>query len=277
MPCSPDMTGAASDAHAEPPDAAAWLRLPPGQRNWALFLDVDGTLVGPSEPPEAARIAPQLHPVFRTLMAATDGAVALVSGRAISSLDQVFAPFVLPAAGQHGMERRTSRGELIQEPVDRTILDALIAHLTRYVATRPGLEIDIKNISVGLDYRLAPAYAAEAADFFQDLIDREAPGFHVQRGKTISEARLLSATKGRAIEAFMAESPFCNRVPVFLGDDLPDEDGFVTTNRLGGVSVRVGADPVTTAAQWRIDSIAEVHDWLKNLAATIGDKAQPAP
>lgn len=266
----------ASSPTAGAPAAAPSDFGPPHQkRPWALFFDVDGTLVEQTEPPEAAAVSPRLRPILHDLIDATGGAVALVSGRAISSLDRLFAPLVLPAAGQHGMERRTGRGDVIQPPVDRTVLAHLIAAVRDFAATRPGLRVEVKTLSVGLDYRAAPAQAEAAEHFFQNLVDRDGPGFRVQRGRRICEVRSVQASKGVAVEAFMTEPPFAGRVPVYLGDDLPDEDAFVATNRLGGMSIRVGGGDVATAARWRIGHVAQVHRWLADLAVTMRADAAP--
>ena len=69
--------------------------------------------------------------------------------------------------------------------------------------------------------------------------------------------------KDGAIAAFMAEPPFRGRVPVFVGDDTTDEDGFGEVNRRGGLSIRVGPADAATAAVYALPSVAAVLDWLR--------------
>jgi trehalose 6-phosphate phosphatase len=66
--------------------------------------------------------------------------------------------------------------------------------------------------------------------------------------------------KGGAIDAFMRELPFRDRVPVFVGDDRGDEEGFAAVDRRGGVSVRVGSG--ATVAHHRLARVADVLNWL---------------
>jgi trehalose 6-phosphate phosphatase len=82
----------------------------------------------------------------------------------------------------------------------------------------------------------------------------------VQSGKMVAEIKPSGRDKGMAIEEFMGEAPFKGRLPVFLGDDLTDEQGFQVVNRLGGHSVKIGSGP--SAARWRLQDAAAVRRWL---------------
>ena len=77
----------------------------------------------------------------------------------------------------------------------------------------------------------------------------------------VLEIKARAASKGRAIEEFMAEDPFRGRRPVFIGDDLTDEAGFEVVNRLGGHSIAVGVAR-ETRAQWHLRDASHVLRWL---------------
>jgi trehalose 6-phosphate phosphatase len=63
----------------------------------------------------------------------------------------------------------------------------------------------------------------------------------------------------------MKEPPFSGRTPVFVGDDVTDEDGFRVVNELGGVSVKVDAGP--SCASFRLPDTKAVLDWIDQLLA----------
>ena len=79
-------------------------------------------------------------------------------------------------------------------------------------------------------------------------------------GKMVIELVPRSAGKGRAITDFLADAPFRGRLPVFIGDDTTDEDGFAVVNRLGGISVHVGGG--ATTAHYNLAAVPDVLTWL---------------
>ena len=145
-------------------------------------------------------------------------------------------------------------------------LAPLRAPLEAFVARHDGLLLEDKGQSLALHFRNAPACAARAEDLLRRLIADAGPALELKPGKMVLEVTPGHADKGTAIAAFMQEPPFAGRRPVFLGDDVTDEDGFAVVNRLGGVSVRVGAPDRPTAARHRLTDEAAVLGCLQRWA-----------
>ena len=80
--------------------------LNPDLRKSAFLLDVDGTIIDIAASPDAVRVPASLREALARLITATDGAVALVSGRMVANLDHLFTPLRLAAIGGHGAELR---------------------------------------------------------------------------------------------------------------------------------------------------------------------------
>jgi trehalose 6-phosphate phosphatase len=236
--------------------------MPPFARNWAFFLDLDGTLIDIAATPEAVDPGPEQISLLRGLREATQGAVALISGRSLARIDQLFAPLVLAAAGQHGAERRDARGVRHRHRFPAERLRPVAGGIRSFAARHRGLVFEDKGASVALHYRLAPQLAAVAHEAVREAAEPLGDAVEVQDGKMVVELKPAGCDKGRAIGEFMEEAPFAGRVPVFLGDDVTDEYGFRMINRLGGHSIKVGAGP--TAARWRIESPAAARDWLRS-------------
>lgn len=234
--------------------------LPPVQRNWAFFLDFDGTLIDIAATPEAVDATPAEIALLAGLMQATQGAVALISGRSIARMDELFKPLVLPAAGQHGAERRDAQGRRHRYRFPVNALRPVAGGIRSFAARHRGLVFEDKGASVALHYRLAPELASAVYEAMREAAEPLGDAVEVQGGKMVVELKPAGCDKGRAIEAFMQEPPFAGRVPVFLGDDVTDEYGFRVVNRLGGHSVKVGEGE--SAARWRLENPAATRKWL---------------
>jgi trehalose 6-phosphate phosphatase len=203
----------------------------------ALFLDFDGTMVDIAPQPHAVHVPEPLITAVRKIGEYLGGAVAVISGRPIEQIDDFLSPLTLAVAGVHGAERRGANGEV-------TLLDThpldLVEQAARSLAARhPGLLVENKRGSLALHYRLAPELEDECIAAMQAAVEAS-PGITLLRGKMVVEAKPGGASKGRAIEDFLREPPFAGRTPVFIGDDVTDEVGFSTVQRLGGLGIKVG-------------------------------------
>jgi trehalose 6-phosphate phosphatase len=232
--------------------------MPPFEPNWAFFLDVDGTLVDIAETPEAVDPGPQEIGLLKRL--AAQAPIALISGRSLARIDELFAPLVLPAAGQHGVERRGADGKRHRHRFPVASLKPVAGGIRSFAERHQGLVFEDKGASVALHYRKAPQLAAVAQAAVREAAAPLGEAVEVQHGKMVVELKPAGCDKGKAIEEFMREAPFSGRTPVFIGDDATDEYGFRTVNRLGGHSVKVGEGP--SAARWRLADPAAARAWL---------------
>jgi len=232
--------------------------LPCFDPSWALFLDVDGTLIEFARRPDEIEPRPELIETLGMLQRTFP--LALISGRRISDLDRLFAPLRLPAAGQHGAERRSADGQINLAPVPQDVLIPARTTLGDWMRGRPGVVLEDKGLSMAVHYRGAPEREREASEVLEKAARPLGGMYEVRSGKMVAELRPSGYDKGRAIEAFMGEVPFMERVPVFVGDDATDEEGFKVVNRMGGLSIKVGEEP--TVACWRLASVSEVLEWL---------------
>jgi trehalose 6-phosphate phosphatase len=227
---------------------------------WAFFLDVDGTLVEYADRPGSVQVSRALPETLARLVRASDGAVALVSGRALSDVDRLFAPLILPAAGQHGAERRRADGSYHRYAVRPDALPHVVAELAGFTARHPGILLEDKGLSVALHFRLRPELRETVEREMSRVAGTLGTAWSLQPGRLVYEILPGGRDKGMAIDDFMGEPPFEGRVAVFVGDDLTDERGFTVVNHHGGLSVKVGTGE--TAAGWRLPDTVAVCRWL---------------
>jgi trehalose 6-phosphate phosphatase len=234
-------------------------RPPAPADDWALFLDVDGCLLDFADAPDAVTVPASLHATLQRLSQRMQGALALVSGRSLLRIDELFAPMRLPAAGLHGLERRSTVAQLASPPVPPA-LATIHDEARRVAAAWPGTLVEDKGPALGLHWRAEPRAATALRTFAEAVLPR-LPGYRLQHGDHVVELRPSAGDKGAAILALLEEAPFRGRVPVFVGDDLTDESGFAVVNAHGGLSVLVGhREP--SAAHYALRDPAAVRAWL---------------
>ena len=232
----------------------------------AFFLDLDGTLLKFAPRPDAVSADAGLRALLENLQRRSGGALALVSGRSIATLDSLLAPLRLPAAGLHGHERRNAAGVLSQRPQpDRRVLDDARRQMEQWVRTHPRLTLEDKGAALALHFRRVPQLESAVVEAVIAIGERvRGGGLQVQRGHMVVELTPTGVSKASAVAAFMTEAPFAGRLPLYAGDDLTDESAFEWVNAAGGVSVAVNcARP--TAARTHLDSVDAVRAWLRAL------------
>jgi trehalose 6-phosphate phosphatase len=225
----------------------------------SLFLDLDGTLAPFTDLPE--EVGPDIgrNALIRNLALRLNGRLAVVSGRPISDIDRILEGVVPAVAGSHGLQRRDARLDMIVAPIHSGVAQAK-QEITAFVRRYPELHVEEKPLSVALHYRLEPTLEPVVEVFAEDLARRT--GLKLQRGLMVVEFLTPGMDKGRAVRAFMVEPPFAGTIPVFVGDDLTDEDGFRIVRSLGGTGVLVGGLRETWA-DYRLGNVDAVHHWLE--------------
>ncbi len=234
-------------------------------RLYGFFFDFDGTLTELAETPEAVIVEDRAKLALKMLQGAASGAVAIVTGREIDSIDAFLHPLRLPVAGVHGFERRNGGSMISAKALEESATRSVEKVLNAFVSHNPGLLLERKRGALALHYRLRPELETLCTSLVEDVANRLQQAV-LTRGKMVIEMRLHTATKGTAINDFLAEPPFRGRVPFFAGDDVTDEDAFKTVNALGGITVKVG--PGDTIARLRVDTVGEFLDWLLRTAET---------
>jgi trehalose 6-phosphate phosphatase len=238
----------------------------PGESDgYALFLDFDGTLVDIVERPDAVTVDPALPEVLTRLQQKLGGALAVISGRPIEFLDGRFRPHQFDMAGLHGLEHRIGGRLSLCDPDEHPQLRDMAARLEAIVAPKAGVLIEDKGCSVAIHWRLAPQEKDFALATAHAAIEALGSGYRVQHGKAVAEILPAAAGKGKVIERFLGLAPYRGRRPIFVGDDLTDENGFRTVNAHGGLSVRIGAGE--TIARERLGTPSDLRHCLSVWAA----------
>jgi len=248
-----------------------------GPETFALFLDFDGTLVEIAPRPDAVRVDPALVPTLERLRDRLGGALAIVTGRPVSVIDDFLAPARFDAAGLHGVEARVSGTLSGGRAEDHPDLRAGVDRLKAGTAALDAVLIEDKGASVAVHWRLAaPEEAGRAEALVKAVASELGAAYRLQLGKAVGEIVPAAATKGHAIRAFLAAPPYAGRRAIFLGDDRTDEIAFASVNEDGGISVRVG-EGETVAARRLADPHA-VRAWLAAWAqsGTLDPDALPA-
>jgi len=242
-------------------DVASTLPVP--RHDWALFLDLDGTLIDIAPTPDSVVVEPGVVASLIAARSALSGALAIVSGREVAVIDALLAPARLPAAGCHGAEFRADPA-LPAMPLGPSPPAHVVAR-AQYEADATGLLLERKPTSMVLHFRQAPEREAQALRIARGLAAELGPGFELLPSHMAFELRPAGIDKGQAVTRLMRSPPFRGRIPFFLGDDVTDEAGIAAARSLGGDGVRLGSQVDATPS--------DVRAWLARLPAAVSGYA----
>ncbi|MGE4302531.1 MAG: trehalose-phosphatase [Novosphingobium sp.] len=225
----------------------------------SLFLDFDGTLVDIADRPDAVVVDQALNGLLADLVRRHGNRIALISGRSIAQLDALIGPIArnIALSGSHGSEYRWNG--TLAHPVRPASLELIEREMRDAAAGNAGLLVEAKSFGVALHYRLAPDFEPEALALADRLANQS--GLTLQHGKMMVELRVPGSDKGVAVTTMMRRREMAGTRPIFIGDDVTDEDGFEAARTFGGAGILVGP-PRETAAAYRLPDPAAVRHWL---------------
>jgi len=239
-------------------------QVPVNFAEWALFADIDGTLLDMAPTPDAAVVPPGLVQTLTRLTMNFGGAFALITGRRVCDVDRFFAPLRLAVSGVHGTEVRTHPGgktQMLAVPVPPILLQAVhsIARLS------PGILVEEKGAGVAVHYRKAPRMRSTIELELEHIV-RRWEDFALRSGRMVLDLVPKSHSKGTGLRSLMQLPVFTARRPIMIGDDHADEPAMREAQRLGGVGLKVAGEHFSRASA-DFDSAASVRSWLADLAS----------
>jgi trehalose 6-phosphate phosphatase len=232
------------------------MNLPPF-RDTALLLDLDGTLLDIAPTPDAVIVPDGLRDTLLTLKRHLAGALAVITGRAIAEIDRLLEGVPHAVGGEHGGAVRIGPGEAEERPELKAPPQTWLEHAARLEAAHPGVMLERKPRGFGLHYRLVPEAGPAIHAALSGLV-AGSEDFLLMQGQMLWEVLPRGVDKGTAVTRLMRDPPFLGRIPLFIGDDVTDEDGMRVARAMGGAGLQV--------REWFGDA-AGVRAWLSETAA----------
>jgi trehalose 6-phosphate phosphatase len=256
------------DVNARISERATAVLADPDKR--ALFLDIDGTLLGVAPTPDAVTVPGGLVDLLEGLMRGLDGAAAILTGRRVADADRLFAPLRMVASGVHGTELRIEPGgptDTLAGPIPPELVQAI----NDVSSLHPGILVEQKGAGVAVHYRKAPEIRDVLEAELTAVISVSSYHLALRKGRKVLEAVPSGYSKGTAMRQLLARAPFKGRLPVMIGDDVGDESAFLVAEQLGGLGLRVAGEHYNPADA-DFDGVASVRAWLKTLNGRLAQR-----
>ena len=246
-----------------------------GRPDLQLFLDYDGTLSEIVPDPSRAFLSPEMRAILGKV--ASICPVAIVTGRKEATIRDFLAPLDerVILATSHGLEIFFPGESDFR--VGQEFLAPLQAVKSRVQSALPdlpqGVRVEDNALSVSVHYRQVEGgeggVEVGVIEQFVDNLSSEFPTLRKTIGKCVFEFRpRLDWDKGKAVQYILDRKFIEKKFPIYLGDDVTDEDAFLVVNQLGGISVQIGNHKPHTHAKVVLPSVDHVQLFLHKLAET---------
>jgi trehalose 6-phosphate phosphatase len=235
----------------------------PDVGDWAILLDVDGTILDLAPTPRDIRVPTSLRDTLERIKLKTSNATALVSGRTLDDLDGIFAPLKLAAIGGHGAEIRPWPDAAPRRAHVQPLDPALRLQLAALAAVGSGILFEDKGYSLALHYRLAPEQGPFVRETVAAICGRASEHLELLEGTNVIEVKHLGFSKGTAVRELMSQPPFAGRRPVFIGDDTTDQSAFAVMPQFRGIAISVRRR--VAGVDFHFETPSEVRAWLDRI------------
>lgn len=233
---------------------------------WALFLDIDGTLIDVAPSPEEVSVPRELPDLLYELQTALGGALALVTGRQVSAADRLMAPQSFIVSGVHGTQLRGAPAAEALGLAPR-VPDELVRVVRGVAGGSDAIVVEHKRSGLAVHFRKAPAAGVALNVELTRLLERW-PQYELRGGRMVLEIVPRGYSKATAVNALMQNPPFRGRVPVAIGDDHGDDPALVLARKMGGLGLTVGGEHFDVTRADFANATA-VRAWLRELLAVL--------
>lgn len=238
----------------------------------AVFLDYDGCLSPIVKDPDKAVMTEEMRDTLKRL--ANVCSVAVVSGRDRANVEKLVQLDNLYFAGSHGFDI-SGPDNMHTEPGGASeavpALDKAQKTLDEKLQGIEGVLVERKRYAIAVHYRNVPDDQVDKVLQVTEEVIRQHPELKKGPGKKIMELKPnLDWHKGKAVRWLMDKLDLNKPdiIPLYIGDDITDEDAFATLQG-EGIGVMVGEHDDKTAAEYRLEDVEEVQAFLETLTQTI--------
>jgi alpha,alpha-trehalase len=237
-------------------------------RKIALFLDYDGTLTPIVNDPDKAFLDENTRQILEKV--AGKWVVAVISGRDLQTIRNFVQLDNLYYAGSHGFDISGPANLTLEMQKGKAflpVLDKAQEHLEEKLAGIPGAAIERKQFSIAIHYRNVKQAATQSVKLAVRHVQAEHPELRITEGKKVFELQPdIEWHKGKAL-TWLMERLGLNQdtyYPMYMGDDITDEDAFESLRSIG-TSIVVKGSFQPTSADFVVENTRETAVFLENL------------